>query len=303
MAHEDKTSPWKLGDLSLGELGRRLWKEINEDEVLNRAAALAYYVLFALFPGLLFLTALLGFLPVQGTLELLLHSLGRVLPDESLSLVQKSLQQAMQASHVSLLSVGAVAALWSASIGMASVTAALNVAYHVPDARPWWQRRGVALLLTLGFSVLLMTAFVLMVFGPRLGAIIATNWGVRPAVQVLLGILSIVVPVCFALFGLALVYYFAPARELAWQWVTPGSVVANFLWLVFPLALRMYVKAFANYNATYGSLGGVILLMLWLYLTGMVLLLGAEVNPEVENAAAEQGNRTARRIGEAAMAA
>ncbi len=296
MAHEDKTSPWKLGGLSVSELGRRVWKEINEDEILTRAAALSYYILFAFFPGLLFLTAFLSLLQVRGALGLLMRSLGQVLPGDSLSLIRQTLHEARQASHFSLLSIGAVAALWSASSGMASVMAALNVAYHASDPRPWWQRRGVALLLTLGFSVLLVAALLLMVFGPKLEAILSTHWELGSAGQVFLKILSVAVPVCFVLFGIALVYFFAPSVEQSWHWVTPGSVLGTCLWLVFSLALRLYVHEFSNYNATYGSLGGVILLMLWLYLTGIVLLLGAEVNSEIENAAAQ-------RMGERAAAA
>jgi membrane protein len=303
MAHERETSPGRFGGLSVAELGRRVWHAINEDEILDRAAALSYYVLFALFPGLLFLAAFLGFLPIQGTMDLLLKNLGRFLPGDALSLVQKTLQEALQASRVSLLSIGAVAALWTASSGMASVMAALNVAYHVPDSRPWWKRRGIAVVLTFGFSVLLVTALVLMVFGPKLGAALANRLGLQPAVQVALNVLSVVFPVAFLLVGLALVYYFGPATEQAWHWVTPGSVVATVVWLAASFGLRLYVKSFANYSATYGSLGGAILLMLWLYVTGVILLLGAEINSEIENAAAERGNQSAQRIGDRALAA
>ncbi len=302
MANETKTSPWKLGGLTVKELGRRVWNEVTDDEVLDRSAALSYYFLFALFPGLLFLAALLGFLPVQGTMDALMGYLGRVLPGDSMSLIKNTLQQAMQASRLSLVSVGAVAALWTASSGMASVMTALNVAYHANDARPYWKRRGTAILLTLGFSVLLVAALILMVFGPKFGSLIANHLGLQPTIQTAVIALSIVVPVIFVLFGLALVYYFAPAMEQAWHWVTPGSVVATALWLAASYGLRLYVKEFANYNKTYGSLGGVILLMLWLYITGVILLLGAEVNSEIENAAAERGNVTAKRDEERAAA-
>ena len=303
MVNEAQTAPSKLGGLTVWQLARRVGREISEDEILDRAAALSYYAVFALFPGLIFLAALLGFLPIHGTLDLFMRSLERVLPGDSASLVQKTLQEAMQASRASLLSGGAVVALWTASSGMASVMTALNVAYHVGDARPWWKRRGLAILLTLGFSVLLVGALALMVFGPKLVEALAGRVGLGHAMEGVLTVLTILVPIAFVLFGMALVYYFAPAIKQAWHWVTPGSMVATALWLAVSVGLRIYVKSFANYNTTYGSLGGAILLLLWLYLTGVVLLVGAEINSEIENAAAERGNRSAQRIEDRAAAA
>ncbi len=303
MAHEQSTSPWKLGGLSVAELGRRVWNEINEDEVLDRAAALSYYIVFALFPGLLFLASLLGFLPIQGLQQTFMNYLGRVLPGESQSLVQKTLQEVLHGSNASLLSVGAVVALWTASSGMAAVMAALNVAYHIEDPRPWWKRRLTAILLTLGFSVLLLAGLVMMVFGPKLGSAAASRWGLQPVFQTVWNALNIALPVCFILLAVALVYYFAPATKQGWHWVTPGSVVAAVLWFIVSFALRLYVTSFANYNATYGSLGGAILLLLWLYLTGVVLLCGAEINSEIETAAAQRGNESAKPAGEHRAAA
>jgi len=303
MTYEQSTSPWRLGGLSGTELGRRVWSGINEDEVLDRAAALSYYIVFALFPGLLFLCSLLGFLPIQGLQQTFMNYLGRVLPGESHALVQKTLQEVLHGSNASLLSVGAVVALWTASSGMAAVIGALNVAYHIHDPRPWWKRRLTAIVLTFGFSILLLAGLVLMVFGPKLGDAAANRWGLQSAFHVVWNVVNVALPVCFVLAAIALVYYFAPATKQGWHWVTPGSVVAAVLWLIVSFALRLYVTSFANYNATYGSLGGAILLLLWLYLTGVVLLLGAEINSEIETAAAQRGNESAKPAGEHRAAA
>jgi membrane protein len=291
-------SPWNLGGLSVRELGRRVWNEISTDEVADRGAALAYYFLFALFPTLLFLTSLLGLLPIPGLMDGLMAYGNQALPGDAASIVTKTLTEIQAGARGGLLSIGALAALWAASAGMASMMNALNVAYDVEDPRPWWKRRLVAILLTLGFSIFLLMALVLVVFGPRIGEAMAGQLGLGPVFNLVWNVASLPVVMVLVLVGIALVYYFAPATEQHWRWVTPGSAVALVLWLGMSWGLRFYVSNFGNYSATYGSIGGVILLMLWLYLTGVVLLVGAEINAEIEHAAAERGAVTAKAPGE-----
>jgi hypothetical protein len=181
---------------------------------------------------------------------------------------------------------------------MASVMTALNVAYDVEDTRPWWKRRLLSILLTLGFALFILTALVLLVFGVRIGGAVAAALGLGALFTVTWNVLNIPIVVAFVLVGIALVYYFAPAAKQHWRWVTPGSVVALVLWLAMSFGLRLYVARFTDYSATYGSIGGVMLLMLWLYLTGLALLVGAEINAEIEHAAAERGEVTAKAPGE-----
>lgn len=294
------TSPWKLGGLTVRQLASRVWHEFGEDEISDRAASLSYYFLFALFPSLLFLTALLGMLPIPDLMERLMGYVNQALPDDAASVIEKTLAEVMRGSRRSLLSIGVLVALWSGSNGMGSVIVALNVAYDVEDSRPWWWRRLVAVALTVGFSLFILAGLVLMVFGPRLGETVASAFGLGALFTAVWTVASVPVAMTFVLAGIALVYYLAPAAKQQWRWVTPGSVVALALWLAMSYGLRLYVTHFANYNATYGSIGGVILLMLWLYLTGMALLLGAEVNAEIEHAAAHRGEPTAKLPGEVA---
>jgi membrane protein len=291
-------SPWNLGGLSVKELGRRVWYELSADEIIDRAAALAYYFLFALFPTLLFLTALLGLLPLPGLMERLLDYVDQAVPPTAASILSHTLKEIQAGARGGLLSIGAVGALWAASSGMASVMTALNVAYDVEDARPWWTRRLLSILLTVGFALFILTALVLLVFGVNIGAAVAARLGLGALFTVTWTVLSVPVVVSFVLVGIALVYYFAPAAKQHWRWVTPGSAVALVLWLAMSLGLRLYVTRFSDYSATYGSIGGVILLMLWLYLTGLALLIGAEINAEIEHAAAERGAVTAKAPGE-----
>jgi hypothetical protein len=183
---------------------------------------------------------------------------------------------------------------------MSSIMSALNVAYDVKEARPWWKAKLVAIWLTILFSVFLISALVLMVFGPKLGETIAGWVGLGEVFTIVWNIVSLPVVIALVAIGIGLVYYLAPNTEQHWRWVTPGSVVALVIWLAISLGLRFYVANFANYNATYGSIGGVIVLMLWLYLTGVALLLGAEVNAEIEKAAARRGAPDAKAEGERA---
>lgn len=293
-------SPWKLGGLGVVELAKRVWGEFSDDEVSDRAAALAYYFLFALFPALLFLTALLGLLPIPNLMERLMDYVAQTLPGDAASILEKTLNEIVAGASGGLLSIGVLGALWAGSNGMSSIMSALNVAYDVKETRPWWKAKLLAIGLTLGFSVFILSALVLIVFGPKIGEKMAGLVGLGAVFTFVWNIVSIPIVMVLVAIGIGLVYYLAPNVEQKWRWVTPGSAVALVLWLGASFALRFYVTTFANYNATYGSIGGVILLMLWLYLTGMALLLGAEVNAEIEHAAARRGAPDAKEAGEQA---
>jgi membrane protein len=293
-----EASAWTLGGLTLREVAARVWREVQKDEISDRAAALTYYFVFALFPALLFLTALLGLLPIPNLMDRFMDYFAQALPDDAASVVRKTLTEVVRGAHGGLLSIGMLGALWAGSNGMGSIMTALNVAYHVSETRPWWKRRLLAAALTIGFALFILSALVLLVFGPRLGSAVAGRFGLGAAFMTAWNAMNLPVVICFVLVGIALVYYLAPDARQRWRWVTPGSAVALVLWLTMSFGLRLYVSHLGNYNATYGSIGGVILLMLWLYLTGMVLLLGAEVNSEIEFAAAQRGDVTAKLPGE-----
>ena len=292
-------SPWKLGGLTVRELARRVWREIDKDEVVDRAAGLAYYFLFALFPALLFLTALIGLLPIPTLLDRLMEYVARALPMDAASVTQKTLREIIGGAHGGLLSIGVLGALWAASNGMSSIISALNAVYDVSETRPFWKRKALALGLTLLFSLFILTALILMVFGPKIGETVASWVGLGGLFTAVWNVISIPVVIVFVTIGVTAVYYLAPDAQEKFRWVTPGATLAVLLWLAMSYGLRLYVSHFANYNATYGSIGGVILLMLWLYLSGAALLLGAEVNALIEQAAAERGAADAKAEGEA----
>jgi membrane protein len=277
-------SPWWLGGLSAQQLARRVYRRVSEDEILDRAAGLSYYFAFALLPSLLFLTVLVGLLPFPDLMDQLLGYADRMLPGDAASLLRKTLAEIVSGASGGLLSIGVVAALWAASSGMLSIMTALNVAYRVGEQRPWWTSRLIAIGLTVGFSLFTLTALLLLVFGGRIGEAVARQVGLGPLFTLAWTLLQWPVVLFLALTGLALVYYLAPAAGRRWHWITPGAAFALGAWLVMSSALKLYVTYFANYNATYGSIGGVILLMLWLYVSGLALLVGAEIDSAVDEA-------------------
>ena len=274
-------SPWRLGGLSAADLARQVYARVRQHDVFDRAASLSYYFLFALFPTLLFLTALLGLLPIPKLMDRLLDYITRMLPGDAASLLTRTLSEIVKGARGSLVSIGVLAALWGAASGMVSIRTALNVAWDARDARPWWRQRLDAVALTVWFSLFTLLALVLLVFGERMGEAVAGALGVGTVFTRGWNIARWPVILLLALLGITLVYHFAPAVRQRWHWVTPGSAFALVGWLVASYGLRLYVRYGGSYNATYGSIGGVILLMLWLYLSSLALLIGAEIDAVV----------------------
>ena len=214
------------------------------------------------------------------------------------SMLRRTLTEIQRGAGTGLLSVGAAAALWGASRGMVSIITTLNVVYGVTTQRPWWRRQLVAVGLTVMFSVLALAALLSVVFGERVGHAAAAWAGLGFAFTEVWSLLQWPLGVLFVLTGIDLVYHLAPAVRQRWYWLTPGSAFAGLAWGAVSLGLRTYVSHFGNYNATYGSIGGVILLLLWLYLSGMALLIGGEINSVIARAAAERGEEIAAPLEE-----
>jgi membrane protein len=285
-------NPWKLGGLSFYELGRRLWHESLQDEVLGRAAQLSYYILLALFPMLLVLTALMGVFSAENSIPELMSYLRQVLPNDALSMVERFLKQVAEGSGTNILSLGGVGALWASSSGMAAIMDALNVVYGVKtDSRPFWRVRLTAIVLTIGLAGFVILSLTLVLYGPSIGAWIADFVGLGWAFIVAWNLLQWPVVVGIMLLVVGAIYYVCPDIQQDWRWVSPGSAFAVAMWLIVSLGFKLYVDNYGNYNKVYGSIAGVIVLMLWLYWSGMVLLVGGEVNAEIEKAATARAHQ------------
>ena len=273
-----------------GDILRRAARAIYEDNCFGWAAQLAYFWFLGVFPALLFVVALAAYLPVQTLIDTAVRTLALIAPDDVLVIVRDQLVQITQVRHAGLLVLSLLGALWSSSSGMTAIIDTLNQAYHVKDTRPWWRVRALAIALTMTMGVLMLIALALAFAGPRLAQWIAARlhlgstfaWAWRIARW----------PLVCGLFvtALELIYYFAPDVRHRRVWVTPGSLTATALGLGLSLGFRWYAEHFGEYQKAYGAIGGVIVALLWLYGSGLAILIGAELNAAIEQTTARGTN-------------
>ncbi|MFK3970390.1 YihY/virulence factor BrkB family protein [Pseudomonas sp. NPDC087358] len=264
----------------------RTVKEFLDDEMSTYASALAYQMLFSLFPFLLFLIALIGFLHLPDFFSWLRLQSELVLPPQALDQVNPVIDQ-LQQSKGGLLSVGIVIALWSASAGVRLMMSAMNAAYDVVEERPVWKRIPLSVLYTIGFAGMLLAAAALMVTGPQVMSWLAAQIGMEDFIVTLWTILRWPVIILLLMVSVATMYYVMPDVKQEFRFITAGSVLAVVVWIVASLGFAYYVKTFADYNAMYGSIGAIIVLLLYFYISASVLLLGAEMNAVIEHLSAE----------------
>lgn len=277
----------RLRGLPLAHVAKHTWRAFDGDDMWTFAAALAYHALFALFPFLLFLVAAFSFLDAPDLFDGLLAQSERFLPREAQATVAEVVGEVRGQREGGLLSLGILGAAWIASGGVRSTMHALNVAYDVPEGRTWWKRYLVSLAYTLALAVLVMLATVLMVLGPG-----ATGWlldriGAGAGVLDALVWLRLPAALLLAWGAIVLVYYAAPNVRQRLPLVLPGAVLAVLLWAAVSLGFRLYVAHFSRFSVTYGSIGAVVMLLAYFYLSSLVLLLGAEMNAVIQHHAAD----------------
>jgi len=261
---------------------KKTFKEFSSDDMSTYASALAYRALFSLFPFLLFLLALLGFLNLSDFFDWIRQQAALALPPMAMEQVNPVIDQ-LQRQQGGLLSFGILAALWTASVGFRSLMNAMNRAYDVREGRPTWKLMLLSVLYTVGSAVLLLACAMLMVLGPQVMGWLADLVGLRDVVVVLWAWLRWPVVIFLMMLLVAVLYYVTPDVEQKFRFITPGSVLAVVVWVAASLAFGIYVQNFADYNATYGSIGAIIVLLLYFYISAAVLLLGAELNAVIEH--------------------
>lgn len=260
----------------------RAWGDVSGKNLFLASGGVTYAVLLALFPGLAALVSVYGLVANPDQIQKQVGSLSGVLPDQTRQMVSSELHS-LAASSSSALGIGLiislVLALWSASRGMSGLMTAVNLAYGERETRSFFRFNMVALVLTLGTVVGGILAIGLV--GGLPAAVQAAGFGAF--LNWLMLILEWPLLVVLMLAGLAVLYRYAPDRDdPQWRWVTPGAIVATALWIVGSILFSVYVGNFGTYNKTYGSLGGAVVLMTWLYLTAFVVLLGAAINAQAE---------------------
>jgi len=282
-----------LGGLSVRELAVRTWKKIGENEILTRAAAVAFYAMLALVPFLgLILTLIVQLLPdltgrtgntvgagnlTVGQLE---STLKATLPREAFGVFMDQIGRLQKDSHVGLISVGLVITVWLASSLFVAVIDAMNRIYGVIETRPFWKLRLTAILMTVVEAVILVGSLLVVVAWEW----IVSRLGLTGLPASIAGLVLWLVVTVMVLLSFALTYYVGPDADQKWEWITPGSLAGTVVFLVVTLAFRLYVQNFANYNKTYGSLGGVMVLLFWFWLSSVVLLAAGQINKIIEDA-------------------
>lgn len=273
-------------DIRVADIVRNAFNDIMNNHIMSLAAGLSYYFVLSLFPFLILLASLLAYLPVPHLFDQILATMSQVVPPDSMKLVYRVVGTVVH-PHGGFLTLGIIGTLWAASGGFNSLIEALNVAYDVPETRPMWKTRLLALALTFVIGGLLAVALATMVLGPRLGGWIANLVGLGPTFAYVWPYVKWGVSVAFTILAVELLFWWGPnVKHRLWS-TLPGSIIGVAFWLGSSYLLSFYFRHFGNYNKTYGILGAAIALMVWLYWSWFAILVGAEINAEVLKAVGE----------------
>ncbi|MFC3780489.1 YihY/virulence factor BrkB family protein [Bacillus chungangensis] len=247
-----------------------------KNDIIGLAAQLSYFFILSLFPLLIFLVTLIPYLPI--TQEDMIGLIRDFAPVQTMDFLETTLAEIMSNRSSGLLSFGIIGTIWSASNGMNAVIKALNRAYNAEERRPFLIARGMSIILTIGMIIVIIIVLVLPVFGKQIGKYLFHNLGFSMEFVALWNALRWVVTPIVLFLVFQVLYFLAPSEKIRWKSVRPGAVFASIGWIIVSLGFSSYISNFGNFTAAYGSLGGMIVLMLWLYLSGMILMIGGELN-------------------------
>lgn len=281
---------------SIKQFAIDLYNGISNHNVFNGAAALAYYLFLAIFPAAIVLLSILPYLPIPHLKQAIMELLGQALPKQSADLFTGIVNSVVSQRRGGLLSFGIIFVLWSSSSGLSAIMQQLNITYEVKDGRPYWKFHATALLLMVLFFILVIGGFSLIIFGGLIQGWLEGFLGAGKPVLIVFATVRWIIVVVFLLLAFAIVYYFGPDVEQKFRFISPGSIFGVVFLALASLGFQYYVSHFSNYSLTYGSIGAVIILQLWLYIAGMVLLLGAEVNVLYERSHPEGKDRGEKKV-------
>ena len=286
-------SLWNLQSVPVGIVAKRTWDALFADRLFGRAAELGFYFLFALFPTLFSASSILG-LAAQSAARFydkLLNYLALVIPTSALGAVLATFNETTAAATKGKLTFGLIAAVWSASVGISAIQDALNAVYKVEDTRSFLKARIYAIGLTIILTVIVTVILCSMLGGDFIAAIVSRsnyNHFLTFPVAYMARLIGWTLATVLLALSFAVIYYWAPdVKARCWHWLTPGGTLGILGWLLASFGLRLYLHFFDSYSLTYGSLGAVIILLTWFYISGLMLLLGAEINSQIEAAAAQ----------------
>src|ERR1035437_5476643 len=293
VSHSPLESLWNLQGVPVRVVASRTWKAVNADRLFGHAAELGFYFLFALFPTLFCASSILGLSARSApqVFDKLLDYLALVIPTAALGTVLNTFNETTAAATSGKVTFGLVATIWSASVGISAIQDTLNIVYKIDDSRSYFNARLHAIGLTVVLTIIISLGLACLLGGDFIAALARLDLHDRILAMAASGIARVIGwTMAAALLDLsfAVIYYWAPdSKKRRWHWLTPGGALGIVGWLLASLGLRVYLHYFNTYSLTYGSLGAVIILLTRFYITGLMLLLGAEINSEIEGASAE----------------
>jgi membrane protein len=293
-------SLWRLRGLTWRRLLTRVWRRFWADRIPDQSAKMSFYLLLSFFPLLIFLIAIFGLVLQTGPalLEALQRTLRAVAPASATALIDRTLMEIVTGSGGLTLSLALVSAVWTATQGMVALLEGLHIAYHVRKTRPWWKTFPIAMGLTVITLTLITVALLLVLFGDRASAIVARGSATLRVTASAWRLFKWPMLVGFPLLAFDLLYlYGSRLAHRRWHWLTPGAVAAVALWLATSFGFKLYLGVLNTFALTYGSIGAVIILLSWFYLSGTAILVGAEVNAVIEDAGASTASGAMRRAG------
>jgi len=267
-------------------VARHFVMRLFTDDLLGWSAQISYYFFLALFPGLICLVALASFFPLENLSAIVLGILARVAPQDVLSLVDRQLMVIAQTRSTGLLTFGIIGTVWTASAGMQTLIRTLNFAYHVPETRPWWRVRLRAMALTLVVPAFALASLTVVLVGPTVGGRLADALHLSAAFLLLWRVVHWPLVFVLVVSGLSFVYTVGPDASHRWQCLIPGAIFATGIWIGASIGLRWYVASLATYQQTYGTIGTALVILLWFYVSGLAMLMGAELNSVMNQAGA-----------------
>ena len=287
-----------LRGLSPVTLLKKTVRDFLEDDMTTYASALSYQVLFSLFPFVIFLIALLGFLQLSSFFDWLRGRAEIMLPEEAVGQVNTVIGE-LEQQKSGLLSFGVIFAIWTASAAMRATMNALNTAYDVKEARPAWKLYPLSILYTIGIAGMLILAAALMIIGPQAVQWVAQQIGMEQLFVTVWAWARWPAALVLMMLAVALLYYLAPNVEQQFRFITPGAVIAVLVWIIASLGFNYYVRNFGDYSAMYGSIGTIIVLLLYFFISAAVFLFGAELNAVIEHASPSGKNPGEKSLNEA----
>ena len=256
-------------------------RDIADNHTFSFAAALSYYFVVAFFPAMIALAAIVAYLPIPDLFDTIISTMARIAPPESMGLIRKVVADVISPSRGAFLSSGIIGALWTCSSGFATIIEALNLTYDIRETRPIWKTRLIALELTFLTGTLITFAFAFMIVGPRFGEFLALHLGLTHEFALAWPIVRYISAVTFMVIAIEVLYTLAPNLKQRWTRLLPGAILAVIGWIFLSDALGFYFRSFDHLNRTYGVLGGGVAFLIWLYWSGFLVLLGAQVNCEI----------------------